>query len=161
MTPFSQFALLDAVVAGCKWRTCPASNSGTQPSHSKLYTNREKNRLVPVTPAVRISNIFSHYPLPTTHYPLPTTHYPLPTTHYHYPLPTTHYHYPLPTTHYPLPTTTTHYPLPTTHYPLPTTHYPLPTTHYPLPTTHYPLPTTSFSAVDLRGFGVNYKRQIN
>ena len=46
MTPFSQFALLDAVVAGCKWRTCPASNSGTQPSHSKLYTNREKNRLV-------------------------------------------------------------------------------------------------------------------
>ena len=31
MTPFSQFALLDAVVAGCKWRTCPASNSGTQP----------------------------------------------------------------------------------------------------------------------------------
>ena len=46
MTPFSQFALLDAVVAGCKWRTCTASNSGTQPAHSRLYTKREKSRLV-------------------------------------------------------------------------------------------------------------------
>ena len=46
MTPLSQFALLDAVVAGYKWRTCPASNSGTQPSHSKLYTNKEKNHSV-------------------------------------------------------------------------------------------------------------------
>ena len=32
-----------------QWRTRTASNSGTQASHFKLYTNREKNRLVIVS----------------------------------------------------------------------------------------------------------------
>jgi len=31
ITPLSQFALLDAVVAGYNRRPCPASNSGTRP----------------------------------------------------------------------------------------------------------------------------------
>ena len=46
MTPLSQFALLDVVVAGYKWTAAPTSNSGTQLPPWRLCSNNLKTHLV-------------------------------------------------------------------------------------------------------------------